>query len=102
MRAKCLSVVLSIVTATIWGLYSLVAPKFALFPLLGLLPITLWMKINEGMGYLLLFPIAAYVSLPLLAWFLNSRKIAWFIPVAPFVGGVLFAAQFLAGMSAFH
>jgi hypothetical protein len=102
MSAKRLSVVLSIVTASIWGLYSLVAPKFALFPLLGLLPIKLWTKTNEGMGYLLLFPVAAYLSLPLLAWFLSSRKIAWLIPIAPLVGGGLFAAQFLGGMSAFH
>jgi hypothetical protein len=101
MEAKQLTLVLTAVTATIWGVEALVSFKTATCPLLGLLPLKSWHTVSEGGWYLLLLPIAVYLCVPVLAWKNNSKKIAWCIPVAPLLGITSFIVQFAIGMTAF-
>ena len=102
MNAKPLTAVLSIATAVVWGGYALVSPKYALFPLLGFLPMPVWPEMAQGYSPWWLLPIAVYVSLPVLAWIRDSRVVATCIPISPLVGIGSCLAQFAFGMSSFR
>lgn len=101
MKAKPLAIAITATTVVAWSAYAIVRPKLAVIPLLGLLPIKWWSLALEGRSYLLLFPTAIYLCVPVLAWKKDSKKIAWCIPVAPLLGIVLFVIQFSPRMSAF-
>jgi hypothetical protein len=101
MEARPLAVSLSIGTAVVWGALAMVAPRFAVRPLLGFIPISAWDVFLHGAAFQFLLPVAIFLCLPVAAWVTRSRKLAWCIPVAPMAGFVLFYVQFAFGMAAF-
>jgi hypothetical protein len=101
MEARPLAVSLSIGTAVVWCAFAVVAPRLAVRPLLGFIPISAWDTFLHGAAFQFLLPIAIFLCLPVAAWTMRSRKLAWFIPVAPIAGVVLFYVQFAFGMAAF-
>ena len=101
MEARPLTLGFTAGIATLWVAYSVVSPKMATLPLLGVLPFGTWEIFQHGPRFQLLLPIAGYFCLPLIAWLMKSKKIAWCIPIAPFAGLGLFYLQFALAMRAF-
>ena len=99
MEARPLAATLAGSTAVAWGAIALAAPKIAIRPLLGFIPINAWDVFLHGPAFQLLLPIAIYLCLPVFAWIVKSKRLAWCIPAAPLVGGALFYIQFGFGMA---
>ena len=98
MEARPLVVTLTGATAVIWGALALVAPKMAIRPLLGFIPISTWDVLLHGPAFQLLLPVAICLCLPATAWGTKSKKLAWCIPAVPVMGAALFYVQIGFGM----
>ena len=95
MSARHLTVLLSIATAALWAAFALIS-RHGQIPLLGVMPVSLW---KPEFSISLLVPLAAFCSIPVIAWKKESRAVAWAIPFLPIAATVLFFLRFAFGMS---
>lgn len=93
MNTKILTTGITLGTVIAWTLVAALVGKAAVWPLAGLLPMNLWSSISYSSWHLLLIPAAVYLSVPILAWRKDSKRIAYCIPLAPLLGLALFFGQ---------